>query len=382
MSTSLQLVPANENAARRRAAAIEQHLSRFRAELQPRVRAIAAVHPWAADLAVSFPALAIALAVPRHGVDRAAGLRMAIAGAPLPALAKHLRTPLWLRAFPPGAFDKAAPILPDDGEFRRRIVNHFPTDWKLAPRWLELIALASDVADGDVALWFAREAPLRMRRPRYVRQPPQRPPYARLVALFAWVSKRRVAGIAGGWNGDMQWKAALAAALDWRDASVLKLHLGENGVADAWFEPGSARGFDFVPLRSVEEVDAEAAAMRNCVRNYGADLASNYAKLWSVRRDGERVATLSLTAANGFLPGIQELAGPANARVDKDVWLAAHAWLAGQNIAAFDESRFAYSRTACDQRAWRAMWRSYWLNKRRIPAWLPLKGDEATLCAL
>lgn len=386
MSISLQLVPANENAAaRRRAVAIENSLLRFRAEVQPRVRTLARVHPWVADLAASFPALLVALAYPRKDVDAESGLRMAVAGAPLTAIAREMRVPLWLRAFPAQAFAGPIPALPDEPEFRCRIANHFPKSWKLAPRWLEAIALAHEIADSDVALWFAREAPLKVKRPRYARRLPWALDF-KLLALFAWHAARQSALVrpaVGNWNPEMKWSAALTAARDWRDYIVTDLTSNTDVATDTWFAPGTIDGYVFIPVMTAEEIDAEAAAMKNCVRTYAADIACNYYRIWSVRRDGERIATLSLTSSNGFLPTIYELSGPANAPVSAEVWIAAHRWTAAQDVSTFSADRFARSSgTHFQQAKWRALWRDYWLAKRRIPAWLSLRGNENALWGL
>src|SRR5262249_6047191 len=143
MSASLQLVRKDENAvARPRAAAIERNLSRFPAEAQPRLRAFAREHAWTADLVVAFPALAAAIALAPKNATREAALRAVMSGAPLARIATIAKTALWLRALPPEAFARPAPRLPDDAEFRRRIANYFPRDWRRAPLWLDNIATA------------------------------------------------------------------------------------------------------------------------------------------------------------------------------------------------------------------------------------------------
>ncbi|MEZ6022500.1 MAG: hypothetical protein R3C16_03575 [Hyphomonadaceae bacterium] len=123
--------------------------------------ALARRHDWVADLAASFPALLFALAFPRAGVDARAALVLATTGAPLARIAAAAEVPLWLRAFPPHAFAAPIPALPDTPDFRRRIANHFPKDWRAAPRWLDNVALGLEAGDAEIALWFAREAPLR-----------------------------------------------------------------------------------------------------------------------------------------------------------------------------------------------------------------------------
>jgi len=101
-----------------------------------------------------------------------------------------------------------------------------------------------------------------------------------------------------------------------------------------------------------------------------------------VRKDGERVATLSLRTSIGFMPMIDELSGPGNATVDADTAHAVHLWLSAQDARRFARLRSHYIAPDFDQKRWRAEWRDYWLAKRRIPSWLPLRGSDGALYAL
>jgi hypothetical protein len=80
--------------------AIERRLARYRPEIQPPVRRLAARHAWIADLALSFPALLFALAVPRKGTDADAAARLVMSGAPLARAAMAAGAPMWMRSFP------------------------------------------------------------------------------------------------------------------------------------------------------------------------------------------------------------------------------------------------------------------------------------------
>jgi len=370
--------------ARSNAALIESRLSKFRAAVQPRVRALAAEHKWVADLALSFPAVLFALAVPHRAESAATALRLVVSGAPLATVAQSAGVPLWLRSFPAEAFETAIAPLPDTPDFRRRIANHLPKNWRVAPDWLKHVAKAAETADDDIALWFARETPTKERRSKsYKRRRVQQ--HRRLVALWAWYSTHvdpADSYIALPWRSEMQWNAAKDAALQWLDALFLPLFVGGSGVADTWLEDGEVDGYTFTALRTGLELQAESAAMNHCVARYGQDLADNYVRVWSVRRDGERVATLSLRSEFGSLPQIRELAGPANAVVPIDMHIAARRWLYSQDTPNVDLKRFETKSGAMDSVFWRQLWRRYWLAKKRIPQWLPLQPSIGALYAL
>src|SRR5262245_28428811 len=207
MLTHLERVPADAKpAARPTAPLVERRLSLYRAEVQPRVRALAARHPWLADLAASFPALLFALAFPRIHADAEDATRLVISGAPLTNVASRAGVAMWLRTFPPQAFAARLPVLPDGADFRRRIANHLPSNWKAAPRWIENVGVAFDAGDAEIALWFAREAPLKD-KPRLPRHARWRVDQRRLVSLWAWFSRHAPERtlMRSPWRVGLQW---------------------------------------------------------------------------------------------------------------------------------------------------------------------------------
>src|SRR5262245_57488027 len=100
---------------------VERRLRRYCAVVNAQVRALAGRHSRLADLAVSFPALLFALAVPRVGFDPRPAVARVIAGASLADVAGEARVPLWLRKLPPEALVRPLPLLPDGALFRKRI---------------------------------------------------------------------------------------------------------------------------------------------------------------------------------------------------------------------------------------------------------------------
>jgi hypothetical protein len=49
-----------------------------------------------------------------------------------------------------------------------------------------------------------------------------------------------------------------------------------------------------VPLRSADDLSDEAFAMKSCVLSYVHEIAHNQSRLWSIRKDGARIATAEL----------------------------------------------------------------------------------------
>ena len=250
-------------------------------------------HSRVADLAVSFPALLFALAVPRPGLDPARAIERAIEGVSLAKVAAAADVPLWLRRLPPEALSRPIARLPDGEVFRRQIANHMPRSPKVAPIWLQAVADIADLAHEAVAVWIAREIAREKRGMNLNR--------LRRVGLWAWFSGQPDtlgrSMIQQPWTPDMRIGSALDAADDWLTNIGLHVNLGREPIADVWLQPARVAGYDFLPLASVSDITEEAAAMRNCLRTYGYRLAHNRSRLWSVRKDGQRVATLSVATA-------------------------------------------------------------------------------------
>jgi len=370
MTLNLLRVPHRDAA---RPGMLERQLRRYHPGFQGAVRALAMQHSRIADLAASFPGLLFALAVPRPGLDPARALSRVVDGHALADVAAAADVPMWLRKLPPEMF--ACPImrLPDGELFRRQIANHLPRLAKLAPTWLQIVAAVAELAHEPAAVWIARE---------FLREPRTVPNRLRLVSLWAWFSGQPetfgYALIGKPWTPDMRFEPALAAARDWQTNIELHVRLGGEPIADMWLEPARVAGYDFLPLNSIAAIAEEALAMKNCLRTYGYNLSVNRSRLWSVRRDGERVATLDVGLCHGDpLPSIVELKGVANAEAPRELWWAVRQWLHMHDLPQIDMGQRDWKQAPLDRATWLALWRPYWLAKRRIPKWLPLAPSRA-----
>ncbi len=375
MTSSLSRASCPEAA---RSRLLERQLRRYQPPFQGAVRALARRHPRLADLAASFPALLFALAVPRLGGKPEPAIARAIQGHSLAEVAATADVPLWLRKLPPEALARPIRTLPDGALFRRQIVNHLPASTKLAPAWLDAVADVAAFAHEAAAVWIAREI---VREPKRVR-----PAQLRLLGLWSWFSCQPetfgYALVDKPWTPDMRASTALSAANAWHTSLALHLNLGHQPIGDMWLQPGRVGDYDFLPLRSIAAITEEAAAMSNCVRTYGDNLAHNDSRLWSVRRDGERIATLCIAARSEPLLNIVELKGPRNAAAPTDVWWAARRWLHMHDLPQIKIGRRDWNTAPLDRTTWIALWRPYWLAKRRIPNWLPIVPSRKALDAL
>lgn len=348
-------------------------LKRLRPEIRDGVAQLARRHVRLAELAQSFPALLVALAWPRHGFDARPVIRGVIAGVPLALLAEQAGVPLWLRKMKAEMLIAPLPPLPDSPFVRHRIVNHFPGHARYADHWLRGVSDAGRWAHEGFALWCAQIMAGKEVLYNF-----------RLLCLWAWFSgqagTRGHALIAQPWTPDIKLKAATAAAKAWRERLDLEFSLGDRQVDDVWFAPGEVDGYAFLPLRNAAEIDAEAEAMRNCLRTYGENLAQDFSRLWSVRKDGARLATLE-TARLGDspFPYIRQLKLAGNANAPAELWLATNRWLQAQEPHLFTGPVIHWPSVRPQRAAWLATWKPYWLAMGRVPDWLPLNPTRDTL---
>ena len=381
MSVQLHVVCADHNVGAYNSARdlVERKLRSFRPEVQPAVRKLARRHSRLADLAVSFPALLVALAVPRAGFKPEPVIALVIAGAPLAELAAAAEVPLWLRRFAPPLFSRAIPQLPDGHDFRRRIVNHLPHDAKLAPVWLASVAMAATWGHEPLVIWTARNM---LQHPKHdaLRR-------LRLICLWAWFSGRPETlahrFIEKAWAPSMQFGTALGAANNWLETVSLYADVGDEITADMWTQPWTVDGYEFVPLRSFSEISEEARAMRNCVRTYGSSMKHNQSRLWSMRKGGQRIATLEIASRGGDpLPYVADVKSAGNKDAPVEAWWAARRWLQMHNLPQLETNRLEWDAVPLDRGIWVSLWKPYWLAKRSFPEWLPVTPSRYVLEAL
>jgi hypothetical protein len=225
-------------------------------------------------------------------------------------------------------------------------------------------------------VWIACEL---VREPRRVN-----PARLRLISLWAWFSSQQPTFghelIERPWTPDMRIGPALAAADHWRMIVALHVNLGRRPITDIWLQAARVAGYDFLPLASIAAITEEAKAMKNCLNTYGYNLTHNRSRLWSMRRAGERVATLRI--ARRYLDpllNIVELKGAGNADVPPELWWAARQWLHMHDLSQINIGQRDWGTAPLDRANWLSLWRPYWLAKRRIPDWLPIAPSRDAL---
>jgi hypothetical protein len=375
MGISSPLAPhAAANSLTSREYKIDKQLKRFNRRYRKQIIATAHQHRALADLAVSFPALLFVIAVPHARINTTVLKQDVINGKPLKALASHANLPMWTRKLQPETFTKRIGALPNHDIYARQIVNHLPRRARHAALWLHKVTQANEMGDEAFAVWIAREC--------NVREPYD--PVLRKLALWAWFSLRpNLVGhrfVTRPWRPQMKLSAARKAANEWHDRVRLHLTIAEAALQPQWLTEKTVDGYDFVALRTANEIHEEARIMQNCIRSYGTDIACNQQRLWSMRQHGQRIATLSVgTSYDLGLLAITEIKARKNEQVPREVAIAATRWFNGHDTFSVVTKPIDWENILPNRQAWIELFKPYWLEKRSFSRWLPLAPTVANL---
>jgi hypothetical protein len=104
-----------------------------------------------------------------------------------------------------------------------------------------------------------------------------------------------------------------------------------------WFPATKIGDYEVVPIDNSAALYREGAAMHHCVGTYAGAVRGGTLYIYSVRRDGERVATLAL-ARSAVSAALSQIRGPCNTQPDKRIVAAVRRWLRAQ--AALPRSEF------------------------------------------
>lgn len=309
----------------------ELRLLRFRQPYRSYIKSLTSCSQHVEDLCESFPALLFAL-VTGYGTKegRELAFDLIAEGAPLKSAAGVLGLPLWTRKLSAQSLTKPFVGLPDSGRFNKEVTNHIPRVAMLIPRWMETVSLAHAACGDDYALWVARHYRGRILQRR------QRQAHA-LVTAFVWYSAMPTTLghklIRKPWSQMMSMSNVLDEVGVWLKRIDLAVQIGD-GVRDTWLAGGKAMGYEFVPLRTIEDFLNEARVMENCLDRYSDQISFDSARVFSIRKEGEVVADIEIGPHEDDyrMPSIDQLKSKRNGRVDPEIWRAAYAWLGDQTL--------------------------------------------------
>ena len=252
--------------------------------------------------------------------------------------------------------------------------------------WLRWLLFASEACDESFALWLAGQSV-------YQAEEAGKLPLLPLAA-FAWFSRQN----SGPARGLIRWPwhrtyRILNAAIDemraWLERVILDYCRDGGDRHGAGSRRARPAATAFTPLLTAEELQDEGDRMRNCVATYIEKAAAGHCLIYSIRRGGQRIATMEV-APRGGMPVITQLLAASNSAAGEEVWTAARSWLSYQGAYPAGV-RHSIAQTAVIAGRWDAVWRPYCEERPRFAARLTepslrtlvdLRQDTAALARL
>ncbi len=361
---------------------LETQIRRFPRGYRRRLRKLARGSSRLGELLYTFPAAAFLLAAGgRTPCARAEAIKLIKDGRPLLEVAAVLELPFWMRRLPPEAFTDAFKGEPVSEEFGRRVINHIPAKPFLTAMWLRWVLSGASACDESFALWLAKQNIYQEDAGAGIPLLP--------LAAFAWFSRADNGAarslICLPWQGNMRFGLAVEEARRWLERIIFD-YCRDGGIGNGgWFKTREAGGYQFVPLLAAGDLQGEGVKMNNCVATYIPKAASGACLIYSIRRGGQRVATVEVAPCRG-VPAIVQLLAAGNTKAGEDVWRAAKGWLSKQGEYPFI-AKDSIVQVPIRPSRWEAVWRPYWQTRpafqaRLEPSMRTLAGLRQDLNAL
>lgn len=294
----------------------DTRLLRFIHHDRDRIEACAGIAPRVAQLAVSFPLLFAALAS-SYGPHkpRVDAIAAAVNGATLRQIADIIGIPYCFRLLPPETCPRKLFHHHWSPGTNRRLRPLVPLAHHAIYPWLSTLFVVARRSDEDIAIWMAREQCLLLLGRVH-------PDALQPLLMFAWYSTHYPDIVArnGKWTPDINLRNALQRCELWLKHLALFSDFDAKGVVDPWLPEVQSRDMHIVPLTTPGAILEEATTMQNCLVDYAEYVADGMCRLFSVRIDGRRVATLRLNpCAHRQTLIIAEIKGPKNRPCPRDI---------------------------------------------------------------
>jgi len=124
----------------------------------------------------------------------------------------------------------------------------------------------------------------------------------------------------------MSLKTAMTLSADWHEAVANNLHGPNSAFPDPWYPAARLGDYEILPIEDAASLYREGTAMHHCVGTYGDQVQRGDLYVYSIRRSGERVATLAIGRHDGS-PYLVQIRGPCNTDPPKPIVATVQRWL-------------------------------------------------------
>ena len=257
-------------------------------------------------------------------------------GVRLRDVAAAMDVPMALRCIKPGAAHLAFNV------FRQRpeLLRFMPEALPRSKIWLGVVSWSSSRVSPDFAAWAARNVPqipgrleqvgsflgdlsdwvraglLHPPRPAFADEDFPEPPRGRQFVTRPFTPS-------------MSLKTVTKLSADWHEAVAAGMSGPQFTFPPAWYPAAKLGAYDILPIEDSGSLYREGAAMHHCVGTYAPEVRGGGICVYSVRCEGQRLATLAL-GRYGKRASVIQLRGPCNTEPPKQIASTVQRWLRAQ----------------------------------------------------
>jgi hypothetical protein len=246
-------------------------------------------------------------------------------GARLRQVAAVMQVPMVMRRIKPGAahFGK-------DWHKAEWIISCMPDSLPRMRTWLGAVSYAGNKAGSQFAEWAAKHA-LEL-------------PVSGIATFLEntadWVRASKGDDghqfIVRPFSPNMSLRTVTKLSAEWHEAVACRLDGPEHAFPPPWTPATKVDGLDIVPIDNSADLYREGKAMHHCVGSYVHNVIEGKCYVYSIRRDGERMATVALSRKQGQ-PVLQQIRGPCNVEAPGEIKVAVRRWLRSNSQKARDQ---------------------------------------------
>ena len=260
-------------------------------------------------------------------------------GARLRDVAAVMQIPMALRRVKPGAAHMVLPVWVEDPDWRWHLQEHgmpwINPEWVISympdslPRmrvWLRAVHGAHGRVGSDFAEWTARHA-------LHIPLGTEAELHSFLFDIADWVhashGKGRHQFVVRPFKQTMSLRTVTKLSAEWHEAVASNLTGPHHAFPAPWFPVARVDGLEIIPIDNSADLYREGALMHHCIGTYAYKVRSGHYYVYSIRRDGERVASAGLVFL-GARAKLDQLRGPCNAPAPKQITATVERWLRTQ----------------------------------------------------
>jgi PcfJ-like protein len=305
----------------------------------------AALSPRTLQLAEAFPALAVAIYGSHKVHDEAA--RLVEAGAPLRQIAELMKVPMALRRVKPRAAHSALNAAEICTRDPRLFDAHMPDTLPRVTLWLAAVCKADDLGP-DFVEWTAKHCFEMSARWHAISSNledfgdwvkatyrAQVPPHIRRALLGKRGEQQHGEQfIVRPFTPDMSLRTVTKLSAEWHEAVANNMSGPNYAFPPPWCDGGKVNGYEIIPITTAGDLYLEGRVMHHCAGTLTEEVRAGFCCCFSIREDGNRVATLQLARGQNDKAVINQIRGPCNAQVSKPIERAVRSWLAAGKPSA------------------------------------------------